>query len=62
MSEVNPQRKKVVVLAASVACISAAGPILLKSHPRLLLGWIGCVIIALVITVVEFVKLKKQQQ
>lgn len=62
MSEMNAQRRKVVVLAASVACISAAGPVLLKSQPRFTFVWIGFVIIALVFTLVEFVKLKRQQQ
>jgi hypothetical protein len=49
-------------MAASIACVSAAGPALLKSHPRLTLVWIGFIIIALVFTMVEFVKLKKQGQ
>ena len=61
MSELNPQKKKVVVLAATVACMSG-GPILLKGHPRLLMMWIGCMVIALVLTLVEFYKLKGQGQ
>ena len=62
MSEMNPQRRKVVVMAASIACLSGSGPLLLRSHPRFLLVWTGIIIIGLIFTMVEFVKLKKQGQ
>jgi uncharacterized iron-regulated membrane protein len=38
------------------------GPVLLKGHPRLLGVWIGLMVIALIITGMEFAKLKGQQQ
>jgi len=59
MSEIDPQRKKVVVLCAAVACMAAA-VVGLKGHPMLL----GCVIalqvVTLVYAVVEFAKLKRR--
>ncbi|MDQ2925527.1 MAG: hypothetical protein M3R43_08235 [Acidobacteriota bacterium] len=62
MNKLSPQRKKVVVLAAGMACWSVGGPILVKGHPRLTMVWIGFILVALVYTVVEFVKLKRQER
>jgi hypothetical protein len=61
MSELSPQRKKVVVLCAAVACM-AGGPVLLKSHPVLQGVWIGLMVVSLVYAMVEFVKLKRNGQ
>jgi hypothetical protein len=49
-------------MAASIACLSGSGPLLLRSHPRFLLVWTGIIIIGLIFTMVEFVKLKRQGQ
>jgi len=59
MSELSPQRKKVVVLCASVASMSGVST-LLKGH-RILLGiWIALMLVTLVYAMVELAKLKKQ--
>jgi hypothetical protein len=59
MRELSPQRKKVVVLFAAVACM-AGGSVLLKGHPGMLAGWIAVQVILLVVAMVEFAKLKRQ--
>jgi energy-converting hydrogenase Eha subunit C len=62
MSELSPQRKKVVVLASSVACMSAASPMLVRRHPVLEIVWIGLMAVALVFVFVEFSKLKRENR
>jgi len=59
MTELSPQRRKVVVLAACIACMGS-GPILLKAHPVLLAGWIVLMIVLLVFVGVQFAKLKRE--
>jgi len=60
MTELSPQRRKVVALAACIACMSS-GPILLKGH-RVLLGvWIAVMIVLLAFAGVQFAKLKKER-
>jgi hypothetical protein len=54
MSQIDPQRKKVVVLCAAVACMAAA-VVMLKGHPMLVGG-----VVTLVYAMVEFAKLKRQ--
>ena len=61
MSEMSPQRKKVVVLAACVAIWSGVGPVILKSHPRFGLVWVCGVLLAVVYVGVLFVKLKRSE-
>jgi hypothetical protein len=61
MNEMSPQRRKVVVLASSVACMSG-GPILLKGHPRLLMVWLCVMVVTIVFAVVQLSKLKGQAQ
>jgi hypothetical protein len=62
MSEISPQRKKVVVLCAAVALMGGAGPALLKGHPMLRGVWLAATVVALVYAIAEFVKLKRQGQ
>jgi hypothetical protein len=59
MRELGPQRKRVVVLFAVVACM-AGGPVLLKGHPGVLAGWIAMQLVLLVVGVVQLAKLKRQ--
>ena len=59
MSEVDAQKKKVVVLGASVACMGAAAAAL-HGHPMLVGAVVVLQLVALVFAVVEFVKLKRQ--
>jgi hypothetical protein len=60
MSEMSPQRKKVVVMAASVASMSG-GAVLLKEYPHALIAWIVFMLVMLVLTIVEVAKLKGQE-
>ena len=59
MSDLSPQRKKVVVLFAAVACMGG-GTLLMRGHPVLLGVWIGLMVVGLVYGMVEFAKLKGQ--
>ena len=59
MNKLSPQRKRVVLLAAAVACMSS-GPVLLKDHPRIVIVWIAVMFAGLVLAMVEFAKLKRQ--
>jgi hypothetical protein len=61
MRELSPQRKRVVVLCASVAAMSGSS-VLLKGHPVLLGAWIGLMVVTLVYAMVELAKLKKDGQ
>ena len=58
MSELSPERKRVVVLCASVAAMSG-GSVLLKGHPTLLGVWIGFMVVTLVYAMMELAKLKR---
>jgi hypothetical protein len=57
MSELSPERKRVVVLCASVASMSGAS-VLMKGHPVLLGVWIALMVVTLVYAMVELAKLK----
>jgi hypothetical protein len=59
MRELSPERKRVAVLCACVACM-AGGPVLLKGHPVLLGVWIGLMVVALAYAMVQLAKLKGQ--
>ena len=58
MSELSPERRRVVVLCACVAAFSGV-PILLKGHPVLLGGWIALMAGTTVYAVVQLAKLKR---
>ena len=55
--ELSAERKKIVVLAAAIACMSS-GPILLRGYPVLLGLWIAVMVVAVVYVAVLFAKLK----
>jgi hypothetical protein len=59
MSEIDPQRKRVVVLCASVAAMSGVS-VVLKGHPVLMGVWIALMVVTLVYAMVELAKLKRQ--
>jgi Flp pilus assembly protein TadB len=59
MREIDPQRKKVAVLCAAVACMAAA-VVVLRGHPMLVGGMIALQVVTLVYAMVEFAKLKRQ--
>ncbi len=62
MSEGNPQKRKVVVLSASVACMSPVVVALVKVHPVLAGVVIGLQVVTLVYVVAVLMKLKRQEQ
>ena len=62
MNKLTPPRRKVVVLAASVACMSAGGPVLFKDYPKLMMGWTAFMVVMLVYTIWEFAKLKRSER
>ena len=59
MSDLARQRKKVAILAASIAILSVTVSFALKNHPRLGYAWIAIVFLALVFTLREFAKLRR---
>jgi phosphatidylglycerophosphate synthase len=59
MTDLGPQRRKVVVLAACIACM-ASGPILLKGNHVLQAGWVVVMILLLVFVGIQYAKLKKE--
>ena len=58
MSELSPERRRVVVLCAGVACMVGV-PVLLKGHPVLLGVWIAGMLVVLVYAMVQLAKLKR---
>ena len=67
MSNLSPQRKKVVVLAASLACLSGPGMLITRAlHgtrflPAFVIVWSLLMAALLVYTVVELAKLKRSK-
>jgi hypothetical protein len=59
MSNLAGQRKKVAILAASIAVLSVTVSAALKHHPRLGYAWVAIVFLALVFTLREFAKLRR---
>ena len=62
MRALSPQRRKVILMAASVACMSSCGPVLFKRHSQLMMVWIASMAIMLVYTISEFIKLKRSER
>jgi hypothetical protein len=60
MRKLSLQRRKVVVLAGSLAAMSGIGPLLMQRHHYLGLVWIGCVAVMMVIVITQLVKLKRE--
>jgi hypothetical protein len=58
MSNLSPERRRVVVLCAAVAAMSG-GPVLLKGHPMLLGIWVGLMAVTLVVAMVQLARLKR---
>jgi hypothetical protein len=58
MSELSPERRRVVVLCACVACFAGV-PVLLKGRPVLLGVWIALMVATLIYAVVQMAKLKR---
>lgn len=58
MSELSPERRRVVVLCACVACFAGV-PILLKGHRILLGAWIALMAVTLIYAMVQLAKMKR---
>ena len=58
MSELSPERRRVVVLCAAVACCAGV-PVLLKGHPVMLGVWIALMVATLVYAMVQMAKMKR---
>lgn len=58
MSELSPERRRVVILCACVACFSGV-PILLKGHPILLGIWIALMMATMIYAMTQLAKLKR---
>jgi hypothetical protein len=56
------RRKTVVVLAATLACMGAPCSVFARRFPRFVWVWIALMVLTLAYTVVEFVKLKREEQ
>jgi hypothetical protein len=60
--QMEPERRKAVVLAASVACMAAPAAMLAQRFPRLVWIWILLMIVVLGLAARQFVKLKRSGQ
>jgi ABC-type Mn2+/Zn2+ transport system permease subunit len=60
--QLSPERRKIVIIAASVAALSGVTPVLLKDHPYLRIGMLVCITCALVYVVVAMAKLKRGER
>ena len=58
MSQLSPERRKIVLLCAAVACFSGV-PVLLRGHPVALGLWIAVMMATTVYAVVQMAKLKR---
>ncbi len=56
----SPERRKVVILAASIAAMSGCVGLLGHNHPVLMGIWIGVLAVAMVYVITQLVKIKKQ--
>ncbi|MDE1160440.1 MAG: hypothetical protein PW792_00685 [Acidobacteriaceae bacterium] len=59
--QLTPQRRKVVLLCAGVACMSG-GPVLLRGHHILVALWIAVMLCTLIYAIVLFTKLKETER
>jgi hypothetical protein len=58
MSELSPERRRVVVLCAAVACFAGV-PVLLRGRPILLAVWIALMVATLIYAMVQMAKMKR---
>jgi hypothetical protein len=59
---IDPRRRRVTVLAASVACMAAPCTVFARRFPRFVWVWIALMFFLLVYVGVEFAKLKREKQ
>ena len=58
----EPGRRKVAILGASVACMAAPCTIFARRFPRFVWVWIALMFVVLIYAAIEFAKLKKENQ
>jgi hypothetical protein len=56
------RRRTVVILAASVACMAAPCTVFARHFPKFVWVWIALMFLTLAYAVIEFAKLKKEDQ
>ena len=57
---IEPRRRRVTILGASVACMAAPCTIFARRYPRFVWVWIALMLAVLVYAGIEFAKLKKE--
>jgi hypothetical protein len=61
MRQISAARRRVVVLAGSLAAMSGTGPLLLRRHPLAGWIWLGLMVTLLVRVIVLMVRLRKDE-
>jgi hypothetical protein len=61
MRRMSVQRRRVVVLASSVAAMSGVGPLLFARHSWLRWGWMGLMAALLAAVIVLMVRLRRDE-
>lgn len=61
MRKMSEERRRVVGLAASLACMSGVGPVLFRNHPRAEWVWLVVYASLLVWVIVKMVRLGRSE-
>lgn len=61
MRKMSEERRRVVGLAASLACMSGVEPVLLRGHPRVQWVWLAVYASLLVWVIVKMVRLGRSE-
>ena len=59
---IEPRRRRVTILGASVACMAAPCTVFARRYPRFVWIWIALMLAVLVYAGIEFAKLKKENR
>lgn len=59
---IEPRRRRVTILGASVACMAAPCTVFARHLPRFVWIWIAVMFLMLIYAGIEFAKLKKENQ
>jgi hypothetical protein len=60
MRQMSLQRRRVVVLAASISAMSGVGPLLLRGHRYAEIAWVGFISVMAVLLIVQMMKLRRE--
>ena len=60
MNKLSPERRRVVILAASIAAMSGVVGLLGHNHPVLMGIWIAVLAVAMVYVIVQLFKIKSK--